>query len=231
MSFTYATLKTAVQDYCLATEATFVSTLPTFIQEAEERILKNVEMPLFRKNQVGSFTTSNCYLTAPTDFLAPYSLAVSSSGTYSYLLLKNVSFIRDYTPNETTTGLPKYYALFNDETFIVGPTPDSNYNVELHYKYRPLSLTAGAESGTTWLSDNAPDAMLYGTLVEAATFLKTPEEIVLYQQRFDRAMQALANMGEGYGKQDEFRPEVSSSTLRVPRARGLGVNIGPGLGA
>lgn len=227
--FTYSGLKTAVQDYCLATETTFVNSLPTFIQEAEERILKNVEMPLFRKNQIGSFTTSNAYLTTPTDFLSPYSLAISSSGNYSYLLLKNVSFIRDYTPNESTTGLPKYYAMFDDDTFLVAPTPDSNYNVELHYKYRPLSLTAGAESGTTWLSENAPDAMLYGTLVEAATFLKTPDEIMLYQQRFDRAMQALANMGEGYGMRDEFRPEfrpaVASQTLKAPNLIGVAPGV------
>tara|TARA_B100000287_G_scaffold434853_1_gene500665 strand:- start:57 stop:755 length:699 start_codon:yes stop_codon:yes gene_type:complete len=227
--FTYSGLKTAVQDYCLATETTFVNSLPTFIQEAEERILKNVEMPLFRKNQIGSFTTSNAYLATPTDFLSPYSLAISSSGNYSYLLLKNVSFIRDYTPNESTTGLPKYYAMFDDDTFLVAPTPDSNYNVELHYKYRPLSLTAGAESGTTWLSENAPDAMLYGTLVEAATFLKTPDEIMLYQQRFDRAMQALANMGEGYGMRDEFRPEfrpaVASQTLKAPNLIGVAPGV------
>ena len=225
MSFTYATLKTAVQDYCETAETTFVSTLPTFIKEAEERILKNVEMPVFRKNQTGSLTASNTYLSTPTDFLAPYSLAVSSSSVYSYLLFKHVSFIRDYTPNASTTGLPKYYALFDDDTFIVAPTPDSSYIVELHYKCRPTSLTAGADSGTTWLSDNAPDALLYGTLVEAATFLKTPDEVVLYQQRFDRAMQALANMGEGYGKRDEFRNDIAPSTLS-----GMGGSVGAGMG-
>ena len=133
MSFTYATLKTAVQDYCETAEATFVSTLPTFIKEAEERILKNVEMPVFRKNSTGGLTTGNTYLATPGDFLAPYSLAVSSSSVYSYLLFKHVSFIRDYTPNASTTGLPKYYALFDDDTFIVAPTPDSTYTVELLY--------------------------------------------------------------------------------------------------
>jgi len=225
MSFTYATLKTAVQDYCETSETTFVSTLPTFIKEAEERILKNVEMPVFRKNQTGSLTASNTYLGTPGDFLAPYSLAVLSSSVYSYLLFKHVSFIRDYTPNASTTGLPKYYALFDDDTFIVAPTPDSSYIVELHYKCRPTSLTAGADGGTTWLSNNAPDALLYGTLVEAATFLKTPDEVVLYQQRFDRAMQALANMGEGYGKRDEFRNDIAPSTLR-----GMGGSVGAGMG-
>ena len=137
MSFTYATLKSTVQDYCETSETTFVNDLPTFIQEAEERILKNVELPVFRKNVTGTATASNTYLSTPSDFLAPYSLAVSSSGSYSYLLFKHVSFIRDYTPNPTTTGLPKYYALFDDTTFLLGPTPDSNYTFELHYKYRP----------------------------------------------------------------------------------------------
>lgn len=209
MSFTYATLKSTVQDYCETSETTFVNNLPTFIKEAEERILKNVELPVFRKNVTGTATASNTYLSTPTDFLAPYSLAVSSSGSYSYLLFKHVSFIRDYTPNPTTTGLPKYYALFDDTTFLLGPAPDSNYTFELHYKYRPASLTAGAESGTTWLSDNAPDALLYGTLTEAATFLKAPEEIGNYQQRFDMALAGLKKLGEGYGARDELRYDIA----------------------
>lgn len=209
MSFTYATLKSTVQDYCETSETTFVNDLPTFIKEAEERILKNVELPVFRKNVTGTATASNTYLSTPTDFLAPYSLAVSSSGSYSYLLFKHVSFIRDYTPNPTTTGLPKYYALFDDTTFLLGPAPDSNYTFELHYKYRPASLTAGSESGTTWLSDNAPDALLYGTLTEAATFLKAPEEIGNYQQRFDMALAGLKKLGEGYGARDELRYDIA----------------------
>ena len=209
MSFTLATLKTAVQNYCETSETTFVSTLPTFIKEAEERILKNVEMPVFRKNQTGTLGSGNTYLSTPDDFLSSYSLAVISSSVYSYLLFKHVSFIRDYTPNASTTGLPKYYALFDDNTFILGPTPDSTYTVELHYKYRPASLTAGADSGTTWISDNAPDALLYGTLVEAATFLKAPEEIPLYQQRVDMALQSLKRLGEGYGARDEYRFDIA----------------------
>tara|TARA_R100000935_G_scaffold56886_1_gene89474 strand:- start:1996 stop:2643 length:648 start_codon:yes stop_codon:yes gene_type:complete len=213
MSFTYATLKTAVQDYCETAETTFVATLPTFIKEAEERILKNVEIPVFRKNQTGALTSGTPYLAMPDKFLSPYSLAVISSNVYSYLLLKHVSFIRDYSPNPATTGLPKYYALFDDNFFILGPTPDApdgeNYTVELHYKFRPDSLSAGADSGTTWLSINAPDALLYGTLVEAATFLKTPDEVTLYQQRFDMAIQALKKLGEGYGARDEFRYDIA----------------------
>ena len=209
MSFTYATLKTAVKDYCETSETTFDTQLTTFIQEAEERILKNVELPVFRKNVTGTATTSNTYLSTPSDILAPYSLSVISSSVYHYLLFKHVSFVRDYTPNSSTTGLPKYYALFDDTTFILAPTPDSGYTFELHYKYRPASLTAGADSGTTWLSTNAPDALLYGTLVEAATFLKTPEEVGQYEQRFVSATAALKRLGEGYGARDEFRYDIA----------------------
>jgi|TARA_X000001388_G_scaffold42306_1_gene29767 hypothetical protein len=209
MSFTYATLKTAVKDYCETSETTFDTQLTTFIQEAEERILKNVELPVFRKNVTGTATTSNTYLSTPSDFLAPYSLSVISSSVYHYLLFKHVSFVRDYTPNSSTTGLPKYYALFDDTTFILAPTPDSGYTFELHYKYRPASLTAGADSGTTWLSTNAPDALFYGTLVEAATFLKTPEEVGQYEQRFVSATAALKRLGEGYGARDEFRYDIA----------------------
>ena len=209
MSFTLATLKTAVKDYCETSESTFDTQLTTFIQEAEERILKNVELPDFRKNVTGTSTASSTYLSTPTDFLSPYSLAVISSSVYSYLLFKHVSFVRDYTPNSSTTGLPKYYAVFDENTFILAPTPDSNYTFELHYKHRPASLTAGADSGTTWLSTNAPDALLYGTLVEAATFLKVPEEVAQYEQRFVSATSSLKRLGEGYGARDEFRYDIA----------------------
>ena len=209
MSFTLATLKTAVKDYCETSESTFDTQLTTFIQEAEERILKNVELPDFRKNVTGTSTASSTYLFAPSDFLSPYSLSVISSNVYHYLLFKHVSFIRDYTTNPSTTGLPKYYAVFDENTFILAPTPDSNYTFELHYKHRPASLTAGADSGTTWLSTNAPDALLYGTLVEAATFLKVPEEVAQYEQRFVSATAALKRLGEGYGARDEFRYDIA----------------------
>lgn len=214
MSFTLATLKSTVQDYCETAETTFVSDLDTFIKEAEERILKAVELPVFRKNVTGSAFASNTYLGTPDDFLAPYSLAVISSDVYSYLLYKHVSFIRDYTPNPATTGLPKYYALFDDNSFMLAPTPDQSYSFELHYKYRPASLTTTSGSETTWLSDNAPDALLYGTLVEAATFLKIPEEVVLYEQRFVQAVNGLKNLGQGYGARDEYRYDISKGQLQ-----------------
>mgnify|MGYP003139459062 FL=1 len=211
MSFTLATLKSTVQDYCETAETTFVTDLPTLIKEAEERILKNVELPFFRKNVTGNATASNTYLSMPTDFLAPYSLAVISSNEYNYLLLKQVSFIRSFTPNASTTGLPRYYGLFDEDTFILAPTPDSAYSFELHYKFRPASLTAGADSGTTWLSENAPDALLYGTLVEAATFLKAPDEVAGYEQRFSLAIAALKQLGEGYGARDEYRYDIKKA--------------------
>jgi len=209
MSFTLATLKSTVQDYMETAETTFVSDLDTFIQEAEERILKTVELPVFRKNVTGIASANNTYLSTPDDFLASYSLAVISSNVYTYLLLKHVSFIRDFTPNPATTGLPKYYAQFDNTTFLLGPTPDQTYTFELHYKYRPASLTSTSGSETTWLSDNAPDALLYGTLVEAATFLKIPEETAQYEQRFIQAINGLKNLGQGYGAIDEYRYDIA----------------------
>jgi hypothetical protein len=209
MSFTLATLKSTVQDYCETAETTFVADLDTFIKEAEERILKNVELPVFRKNVTGNATTDFPYLATPSDFLATYSLALIVNSVYTYPLFKHVSFIRDYTPNATTTGPTKYYALFDDNTFLLGPTPDSDYTYELHYKYRPASLTTTSGSSTTWLSDNAPDALLYGTLVEAATFLKVPEETAQYEQRFMMAISALKKLGEGYGARDEYRYDIA----------------------
>ena len=209
MSFTLETLKSTVQDYCETSETTFVADLDRFIQEAEERILKNVELPVFRKNVKGNGTSSSPYLSTPSDFLATYSLALIIDSVYTYPLFKHVSLIRDYTPNPSTTGPTKYYALFDDNTFILGPTPAANYEYELHYKYRPASLTTTSGSSTTWLSDNAPDAMLYGTLVEAATFLKIPEEASQYEQRFVLAINALKKIGEGYGARDEYRYDIA----------------------
>jgi len=206
MSFTNTTLKTAIQDYLESTETSFVSNLTTFITTAEERIFKNVQLDDFRKNQVGNLTASGPYLTTPTDFLAPFSLAVvDSAKNYNYLLLKQVSFIRDYTPNVLTTGLPKYYAEFDDNTFIVAPTPALAYEVELHYYYRPASLTSTTGSETTWLSENAPNAILYGSLVEACTYLKNYEAIPVYESKFQEALLGIKNLGEGKSTRDQYR--------------------------
>ena len=148
MSWTYATLKTAIQDYAESTESSFVTHLPDFIKTAEERILKAVQLDDFIKNVTGTATASSAYLGAPSDFLSSFSLAViDSDSNYNYLKLKHPSFIRDFTPASATTGTPKYYAEFDDDTFILAPTPSTNFTFELHYFYRPSSLTSAGDSG------------------------------------------------------------------------------------
>ena len=205
MSFTFATLKTAIQDYTDNSETTFVNNLSIFIKESEERILKNVQLSLFRKNSTGSTTSSNKYLAMPSDFLAPFSLSVLSSSAHEFLEFKDVNFIQTFTPNPATTGTPRYYAIFDVSNFILAPTPDSTYTAELHYYYRPTSLTAGSDSGTTWLSENAPNALLYGRLVEAYTFMKgDPDLLNTYNQRFTEAILSLKNFGEAKEVTDDY---------------------------
>jgi hypothetical protein len=207
MSFTYAQLKQAIQDYTENDETTFVTNLPVFIRAAEERILKNIQLTLFRKNVSASFTASDQYLASPTDFLAPFSLSYTDAeGDKEFLLFKDVNFIQDYNPDATDTGAPRYYAVFDINNFIIAPTPDSNYSVELHYYYRPESLTAGADSGTTWLSENATMAMLYGSLIEAYTFMKGEQDLVAnYNQRFVEALTGMKMLGEAKETTDEYR--------------------------
>lgn len=217
MSFTYAQLKTAIQDYSDYSETSFVNNLDNFIKTTEERILKTVQLPVFRKNVTGTGTSGNTYLSTPTDFLAPYSLAlIDSSSNYNYLLIKHVSFIRDYTPNPSTTGEPLYYGLFDDNTFILAPSPNSNFSFELNYYYRPSSLTAGLDNGITWLSDNAPNALLFGALVEAAVFMKQdPNTIGLYESKYQEAVALLKSLGEYKSMRDEARND--SDRLERPR--------------
>tara|TARA_R110002110_G_scaffold53563_1_gene154508 strand:- start:919 stop:1563 length:645 start_codon:yes stop_codon:yes gene_type:complete len=206
MSWTYTTLKSAIQDYTQNTESTFVADLPTFIVQAEDRIIKSVELPNFRKNVTGTFTSSNQYLSTPSDYLYPYSLAVlDSDSNYNYLLNTDVSFIREAYPLASTTGTPKHYAQFDDTTFIVGPTPNSNYTTELHYFYIPQSITV-ASDGTTWLGTNAPEVLLYASLVEAYTFMKGELDILMnYEKRFQEALQRLTLESDGYNRKDAYR--------------------------
>ena len=218
--FTYSTLKTAIQDYLDNSETTFTNNLNNFIQTTEERILKNVQLPVFRKNVTGTLTQDNTYLSTPTDYLSTFSLAlIDGSNNYSYLLLKQVSYIRDYTPQQATTGKPLYYAQFDDNTFIVAPTPNSNYNVELHYYYRPNSLTTLGDSGQSWLSENAPNAMLFGSLVEGALFMKSdPQTIALYESKFQEALATLKLLGEYKNVRDEARndqPKINPGAMNV----------------
>ena len=206
MSFTYAQLKQAIQDYTQNTETTFVNNLPLFIRLAEERILKNVQLNLFRKNATANATASNKYLACPPDFLAPFSLSYEVSGSKTFIEFKDVSFLQTYTPDATTTGTPRYYGQFDVDNFILAPTPASNYVMELHYFYRPASLTAGAESGTTWLSINAELTMLYGALVEAYIFMKGEQDVMaMYNQKFQESLVGIKMLGEAKETTEEYR--------------------------
>ena len=206
MAFTYATLKTAIQDCMENDETTFANNLDNFIKNTEEDILKNVELNYYRKNVTGTATSGSQYLGTPTDFLAPFSLAVINSSVYYYLLLKHPSFMRDYTPNASTTGQPKYYGEFDNDTFILAPTPDDNYTFELHYFYRPTSLTAGASDGTTYLSNNMPNVMLAGSLLQAAIFMKLDAaEIGTYKQNYAKELAQLKSWAEGKTTKEEMR--------------------------
>jgi len=206
MSFTYTQLKSAIQDYAENDETSFVTNLPVFIRAAEERILKMVQLSLFRKNVSGTMTASNQYLAAPSDFLAPYSLSFTDSDSNKvFLEYKDVNFIQTFTPNASTTGSPRFYALFDINNFILGPTPSANSVAEVHYFYRPASLTAGADSGTTWLSINATVAMLYGSLIEAYTYMKGEQDLITnYQQRFMEGIATLKQLGEAKEVTDEY---------------------------
>ena len=206
MTWTYSSLKTAIQDYAESTETSFTTHLDDFIKSGEERILKAVQLDDFIKNVTGTATSGSAYLGSPSDFLSPFSLAViDSDSNYSYLKLKHSSFIRDYTPASATTGEPKYYAEFDEDTFILAPTPNTTYTFELHYFYRPSSLTSAGDSGTTWLSTNAPNAMLYGSLAEAMIYLKNYESSPIYEQRFQEALALMKNLGEGKSTRDQYR--------------------------
>lgn len=206
MSFTYAELKTAIQDYTENTETTFVNSLDIFIKNTEERILKIAQLEVFRKNQSGNMAANNQYLALPSDYLAPYSLSFTSGGNKEFVLFKDVNFVQSFNPNNSTAGAPRYYAQFDIDNFILGPTPDAAYAVELHYFYRPASLTSVGDNNTTWLSTNASVALLYGSLIEAYTFMKGEADLVQnYTQRFTEAMSRVKNFGESQEVTDAYR--------------------------
>jgi len=211
MSFTYAQLKTAIQDYTDNAETTFVNHLNDFIKASEEKLLKSVDLDYFRKNVTSTLTSSDQFLTVPTDYLASFSLQITTSGSESFLLQKDVNYLREYTPAASTTGLPKYYARFDENNFILGPTPDSNYTIELHYFYRPASLTAGADGGTTWLSTNAPYALLYGSLIEAYTFMKGEADVIQnYTNLYMQYLERVKDLGEARENTDGYRVGLPS---------------------
>ena len=208
----YTQLSNAIQAYTENTEADFVANIPVFVQQAEQRIYNNVQFPSIRKNVTGSMTTSNKYLQCPTDFLAVYSLAViNASGEYEYLLNKDVNFIRQAYPQPTDTGIPKYYALFGPRsdnaaelTFILGPTPDASYSSELHYYFYPPSISVAPF--TSWLGDNFDSVLLYGSLVEAYTYMKGEVDMMaLYNGKFQEALALAKRLGDGMERQDAYR--------------------------
>ena len=209
MSFTYATLKTAIQDYTDNSETTFVANLPNFVKAAEDRIFESVDLELFRKNVTSALSTDDPYLSIPTDLLAVFSFQITTSGSENFLLQKDVNFLREYTPNASTTGVPKYYAVFSTSHFLIAPTPDANYTVELHYYYRPTSLVDTAT--TTWMSLNAPNVLLYGSLFEAYTFMKGEQDVIaLYEKRFMDGLSRLKDLGEARENHDAYRKGLPS---------------------
>ena len=207
----YTQLVNEIQSY---TENTFQTVdINTFITQAEQRIYNSVQLPALRKNVTGSLTAGNKYLAIPTNWLSTFSLAViNANNEYLYLLNKDVNFIRQSFPDTDSDyyGEPQYYAVFDNSAFIVGPTPDASYDVELHYFYYPESITT---AGTSWLGDNFSSVLLYGSLLEAYQYMKGEQDVMAgYQKRYDDAMQLLIQLGDGKNRQDAYR----SGQVRVP---------------
>ena len=209
----YTQLVNEIESY---TENQFqTADIDTFIQQAEQRIYNAVQLPALRKNVTGTATTGNKYLSMPSDWLATFSLAViNADNEYLYLLNKDVNFIRQSFPDTDSDfyGEPQYYAVFDNTSFIVGPTPDASYSVELHYFYYPESITT-VSGGTTWIGDNFSSVLLYGSLLEAYTYMKGEADVIAgYQKRYDDAMALLVQLGDGKNRQDAYR----SGQVRVP---------------
>jgi hypothetical protein len=210
----YAALKAAIESYTENYETDFIANIPVFVGQAEQRIYNTIQFPSLRKNMTGVVSTTTPYLSAPSDYLATYSLAViDASGNYEYLLNKDVNFIRQAYPKTTDTGLPRYYALFGptvsgstittELSFMVGPKPDANYSVELHFFYYPESIVTAS---TTWLGDNFDSVLLYGSLVEAYTYMKGETDMMaLYDTKYKEALALAKRLGDGLERQDAYR--------------------------
>jgi hypothetical protein len=208
----YTQLTQLIQDYCESTEQSFVANIPTFVQLAEERIYNSVQIPAIRKNQIGTLTPANKYLTLPADWLATFSLAVINPTTnaQTFLLDKDVNFIRQSYPDPDDAGVPEYYAIFDKNTLILGPTPDSNYQVEMHYYYYPESIVT---ANTSWVGDNFETVLLYGALREAYTYLKGEQDMMqYYEQKYQESIALLIRLGDGLNRRDSYR----SGQARVP---------------
>jgi hypothetical protein len=220
----YAQLSAAITAYAESDEQLFVENIPVFVELAEQRIYNSVQLSYLRKNVTGNVSQNNKYLSAPSDFLSVYSVAViKANGEYEYLLNKDVNFIRQSYPSPTDTGLPKYYAIFgptttsdnppaltNEISLILGPTPDSAYSIELHYFFYPESIVT---AGTTWLGDNFDSALLYGAMREACIFQRQePDVVANYEQKYQESMMLLKQLGDGKERQDAYR----SGQVRYP---------------
>ena len=208
----YSQLSTLIQDYVQSTETSFVANIPTFVQLAEERIYNSVQIPAIRKNSTATMSIGNKYMSLPSDWLSTFSLAVfnPSNNEYTYLLNKDVNFIRQAYPDADDTGLPKYYAIWDDNTMILGPAPDLAYTAELHYYCYPTSIVS---AGTSWVGDNFETVLLYGSLREAYIYLKGEQDMMnYYEQKYQEAIQQLMRLGDGLNRQDAYR----SGQARMP---------------
>jgi hypothetical protein len=207
----YSQLVTLIQDYVQSNETSFVTNLPTFVQLAEERVYNSVQIPDIRRNQTATLSSGNKYLQLPGDWLATFSLSViAGDGSQTFLLDKDVNFIRECYPDPSTDGVPKFYAIFDKDTLILGPTPDSNYQVEMHYYYYPESIVT---AGTSWLGDNFETVLLYGALREAYIYLKGEADMIQnYEQKYQEALAQLMRLGDGLNRRDAYR----SGQVRVP---------------
>jgi hypothetical protein len=204
MSMTYQQLYDAIQNYTEVSEPTFNANIPNFVKNTEILVNNTTQLPAFRRNVTGEATQLFQYLNMPSDFLSVFSMAtIDASGNYTYLLQKDVNYIREAYPFPTAIGEPKYYGLFSSTAFILGPTPDVNYTMELHYYAAPQSIV---DAGASWLGQNYPSVLLWGSLVEASVFLKGEADMTQnYQNKYNEAMMLLKQLGDGKNREDNFR--------------------------
>jgi len=208
----YSQLSTLIQDYCESTEQSFVANIPTFVQAAEERIYNSVQIPAIRQNSTATMTIGNKYMSLPSDWLSTFSLAVfnPTNNEYTYLLNKDVNYIRQAYPDADDLGRPEYYAIWDADTMILGPAPDLAYTAELHYYYYPVSIV---DAGTSWLGNNFETVLLYGSLREAYTYLKGEADMMQnYEAKYQEALGLLKRLGDGLDRQDAYR----SGQVRIP---------------
>lgn len=199
----YPQLIQAIVDYTANYEQSFINNIPTFITQAEDRVYQTVEFPALRKTAYSTTTVGSKYLAAPADFLASFSLAIKRADSYEVLLDKDVNWVTEAYQNDLILGTPAYYALFDANTFVLGPTPDAAYYVECNYFHKPPSITT---AGTSWLGDNMPSVLLYGSLVEAYTYMKGEQDVMAgYVARYQEALASLRNLGEGRNRLDAYR--------------------------